>query len=72
MKLPPSAAAVYWLLKAHESTLRQYRTTTLADLSMLKESTFYAGLRTLKDLGLVREDSNSLHIISPEQITPEA
>lgn len=72
MKLPPSAAAVYWLLKAHEPRLREFRTTTLADLSMLKTSTFYDGLRVLKEKELVREDCNALHLISPEQITPEA
>jgi DNA-binding IclR family transcriptional regulator len=53
------------MLKAHEPKLKMYRTTELAEMSLLKESTFYTGLRELKRVGLVVEDSNALHVLDP-------
>lgn len=69
MKLPPSAAAVYWLLSAKKDKLREYTTTELVEISMLKPSTFFDGLRRLKADGLVREDRNALHLVD---VTPRA
>lgn len=53
-KLPPSAAAVYWLLIALGDRGSTLTTKELIQLSMLGDSTFYQGARVAEEAGLIR------------------
>ena len=71
-QLPPSAAAVLWMLTALGDRARQYGVTELQHMSLMHGSTFWRGLATLKARGLVAEDGNAIRLLlKPGEKTAE-